>query len=191
MTRLSRRALLLASGALAASRTARADAVDDVLARVTRARSAVRTIQGPFVQTLVRPDRLRWDLSPPDDVTFWIGPGGLAYRSAHGQASLPNASARIAGALDDLRTLLGGDPARLRPRWNLAVVRDDAAGVDLDATPLGGAPPLRGLRFSLAPDLVRPTRAVLVEGPRDRTVIEFGALVLDAPVDDAKMRPPR
>jgi hypothetical protein len=45
------------------------------------------------------------------------------------------------------------------------------------------------MRFALAPDLVRPTRTLLVEGPRDRTVIEFGALVVDAPVDPAKMRP--
>jgi hypothetical protein len=43
--------------------------------------------------------------------------------------------------------------------------------------------------FSLAPDLIRPSRAVLVEGPHDRTVIEFGTLVVDAAVDPATMRP--
>ena len=208
MPRLSRRALLAGSAMLALTRAAHAaDPVDDVVSRIARARASVRTLQGPFVQTrtigllatdvrstgtltLVRPDRLRWELAPPDDVTFWIGPQGLAYRSAHGQARVPAATARVAGALDDLRALLGGDPASLRLRWALRVLRDDATGVELDATPISGSAPLHGLRFSLMPDLIRPTRALLVEGPRDRTVIEFGSLVVDAPVDDAKMRPP-
>src|SRR5271169_4811635 len=129
---LSRRAMLAGTAMLALTRAARAaDPVDDVLARIARARASVRTLQGPFVQTrtigllatdvrstgtltMVRPDRLRWELAPPDDVTFWIGPQGLAYRSAHGQARVPAATARVAGALDDLRALLGGDPASLR-----------------------------------------------------------------------------
>ena len=205
---VSRRALLAASAALVLTRGARAaDPVDDVLSRIARARAAIRTIQGPFVQTrtigllstdvrstgtltLLRPDRLRWELGPPDDVTFWIGPEGLAYRGAHGQARVASGTARIAGALDDLRALLGGDPSSLRLRWALRVLRDDSTGVELDAMPAGTAP-LRGLRFSLLPDLVRPARALLVEGPRDRTVIEFGSLVVDAPVDAERMRPPR
>jgi len=208
--RIGRRALLVgASTSLVAGRASAADPVDSLLVRVASARSSLHTLQGPFVQTrsigllatdvrstgtltLLRPDRLRWELAPPDAITFWIGPEGLAYRDAHGQARLPATTARMAGALDDLRTLLGGDPSRLRERWNLSVVRDDATGAELDATPraLAGAP-LRGLRFALAPDLVRPVRVTLTEGPRDRTVIEFGTLVVDGPVDGATMRPPR
>ena len=186
-----------------------ADAVDSLLARVASARANVRTLRGPFVQTrtigllatdvrstgtltFVRPDRLRWELSPPDAITFWMGPEGLAYRDAHGQARLPATTARMAGALDDLRTLLGGDPSRLRERWDVRVVRDDATGAEIDATPRApGSAPLQSLRFALAPDLVRPTRAVLAEGPRDRTVIEFGTLVVDGPVDAESMRAPR
>ncbi len=183
------------------------DPLDDVLARIARARAPVRTIQGPFTQTrtigllatdvrstgalvLVRPDRLRWELAAPDDVTFFVGPEGLAYRGAHGPGSTVPPDPRIAGALDDLRTLLGGDLTRLRERWDLKLLRDDASGVELEATPRATAPsPLRSMRFALGRDLVRPTRAVLVEGPRDRTVIDFGALVVDGPVDPAKMRP--
>ena len=164
-------------------------------------------MQGPFTQTrtigllatdvrstgaliLVRPDRLRWELAAPDDVTFFVGPEGLSYRGAHGSGSQLPPDARIAGALDDLRTLLGGDLTRLRERWDLKLLRDDASGAELEATPRATAPsPLRSMRFALARDLVRPTRAVLVEGPRDRTIIDFGALVVDAPVDPAKMRP--
>lgn len=207
---IGRRALLVgASACLAARRASAADPVDSLLARIASARAGVRTLQGPFVQTrtigllatdvrstgtltLVRPDRLRWELGPPDAITFWIGPEGLAYRDAHGQARLPATTARMAGALDDLRTLLGGDPQRLRARWNLKVSRDDATGVEIDATPRTSAgAPLQGLRFALAPDLVRPARATLTEGPRDRTVIEFGTLVVDGPVDAESMRPPR
>jgi len=194
-------ALLAPRGALAG------DSLDDVLARIARARAPVHTMQGPFTQTrtigllatdvrstgtlvLVRPDRLRWELAAPDDVTFFVGPEGLSYRGAHGQGTTLPPDARIAGALDDLRTLLGGDLARLRERWDLRLLRDDVSGVELEATPRAAAPsPLRSMRFALARDLVRPTRAVLVEGPRDRTVIDFGTLVVDGPVDPARMRP--
>jgi hypothetical protein len=206
---LTRRAFLGGSvvGLLIPRAALAGDSLDDLLARIARARAPVRTMQGPFTQTrtigllatdvrstgaliLVRPDRLRWELAAPDDVTFFVGPEGLSYRGAHGSGSQLPPDARIAGALDDLRTLLGGDLTRLRERWDLKLLRDDASGAELEATPRATAPsPLRSMRFALARDLVRPTRAVLVEGPRDRTVIDFGALVVDAPVDPAKMRP--
>ena len=62
--------------------------------------------------TLVRPDRLRWELAPPDDVVYWVTPEGLAYKSAAGQGKVPAASQKIAAALGDLRILLGGDLAQ-------------------------------------------------------------------------------
>lgn len=204
-----RRQFIAGSALMLAPRGARADGdAGDLIARVGRARAPVRTLQGPFQQTrtigllatdvrshgtvvLVRPDLLRWGLAPPDDVTFWVGAEGLAYKSAHGQGRLPASSARIGGALDDLRTMLGGDLAKLRERWELRIVRDDASGAELEATPRAGVVArLQRLRFSLTPDLVRPVRALLVEGPRDHTLIDFGALVVNAPVDDALMRPP-
>jgi hypothetical protein len=206
---ISRRRAIAGSALLLATGDARADGeASDLIARVGRARASVRTLQGPFEQrrtigllatevrshgtlTLVRPDYLRWDLAPPDDVTFWVGPEGLAYRSAHGHGRAPASSARIGGALDDLRAVLGGDLAKLHDRWELRVLRDDTTGAELEATPRSGAlTRLLKLRFSLASDLARPTRALLVETPRDRTAIDFGALVANAPVDDALMRPP-
>jgi len=206
---LTRRALLGGSvlGLLAPRPALARDPLDDLLARVARARAPVRTLRGPFTQTrtigllavdvrstgtlvLVRPDRLRWELAPPDQATFFVGPEGLAYRGAHAQARAIPPDARFAGALDDLRTLLGGDLARLRERWDLRLVRDDASGAEIEATArVVAASSLRSMGFALAPDLVRPSRALLVEGPRDRTVIQFGALVVDAPVDPASMRP--
>jgi len=86
---------------------------------------------------------------------------------------------------------VGGDLAQLAKRWELRVVHDDASGVDLQATPreLAGAR-LRSMQFTLGTDLMRPTRALLVEGPRDRTLIEFGTLTVNGLVDAARMRPP-
>jgi hypothetical protein len=202
----------LAGSVLAVALPARARAedgldLDALLTRIARARAPVRTMQGPFTQTrtigllatdvrstgtliLVRPDRLRWELAPPDDVTFFVGPEGLAYRGPHGQGRMPAGSARVAGALDDLRTLLGGDLARLRERWDLRIVRDDASGAEIEATARAGVPSqVRSMRFALGPDLVRPVRALLVESERDRTLIDFGALVIDAAVDPARVRP--
>jgi hypothetical protein len=210
--KITRRILLGASALFLAARGARAAGASDLLARIARARAPVRTLQGPFTQTrtigllatdvrstgtltLVRPDRLRWSLAPPDDVTFWIGPEGLAYRSAHGRGRLPATSARMAGALQDLHELLGGDIARLGDRWSLTVVRDDATGAEIEALPIAGdasagSMVARRLRLALAPDLVRPTHVLIVEGEHDRTVIEFGDLVVNAPVDESSMRPP-
>jgi hypothetical protein len=206
---LARRQLLVSAAALAAARLARADdAPLDLLARIARARAAVTTLRGPFTQTrkigllaadvrsrgtltLVRPDRLRWQLEPPDAITFWMAPEGLAYRSAHGGGTMSEPNARIAAALDDLRTMLGGDVARLRERWRMRVVRDAADGAEIEATPITGQPAnLTMLSFALAPDLVRPTRVLLVQGSRDRTTIEFGELAVNTPVDPASMRPP-
>jgi hypothetical protein len=205
----TRRAVLCAPASLlVAAASLGASAEEETFARIARARAAVRTMQGPFSQVrtigllatdvrstgtlaLVRPDSLRWELAPPDAVTFWVTPEGLAYRSAHGQGRLPAGDERIGHALDDLRTLLGGDLADLRDRWEMRILRDDPSGVELEAERRGPVPPVaaRRLRLALAPDRVRPTRVLLAEGPRDRTAIEFGILVVNAPIDSARMRP--
>jgi Outer membrane lipoprotein carrier protein LolA len=210
---VTRRSVLTGAALLFTASVARAGSTADLLARIAKARAPMRTLQGPFTQTrtigllstdvrstgvfaLVRPDRLRWHLAPPDDVTFWVGPEGLAYRSAHGQGRVPASSARIAAALQDLHALLGGDLAELSARWSLTVLRDDASGAEFEAVaaaPDGsaGSPgATRRMRFALAPDLVRPTRALLVEGDQDRTAIEFGDLTVNGPVDESSMRPP-
>jgi outer membrane lipoprotein-sorting protein len=207
-----RRALLSGctwlAGALLWSREAGADpTLDELLFRIGNARATVRTLRARFNQTrkigllasevrshgtmiLVRPDRLRWELDPPDDVTFWMGPQGLAYRTAHGQGRLPDAKARMVTALEDMRTLLGGDLLKLRDRWSLKVVRNDATGVEIEAAsrePAGSG--FRSLRLALAANLAQPTRIELVESANERTTIEFDALVLNLAVDDALMRP--
>jgi outer membrane lipoprotein carrier protein LolA len=205
--RIGRRALLAGTAVLLGAYPARGD-IDDLLVRIARARASMRTLAGPFTQTrtigllatqvhstgalaLVRPDRLRWSLAPPDDVTFWVTPEGLAFKSANGQGRMPSGGAHAAVALDDLRTLLAGDLAKLGQRWELRVSHDTADGAEIEATAkIQNAGAMRAFKLALASDLVRPTRVTLVEGPKDKTVIEFGTLTVNGAVDEASMHPP-
>jgi outer membrane lipoprotein-sorting protein len=207
---LTRRAVIssaAALGALAFAGRARADALDDVLARIAKARAPLRTLVGPFTQertigllatsvrstgtlTLVRPDRLRWELAPPDDVVYWITPEGLAYRSKTGQGHVSAAQAKLASSLDDLRTLLGGDLGKLRARYDLKLASEKDGETTFEATPRDPAMPLKRLRFGVAADGATPRFAELFEGPRDKTRIDFGALQRDVAVDPALVRAP-
>jgi hypothetical protein len=208
--KIARRSLFVASAVALASRSVAAETpIDEVLRRISSARARLHTLTGPFRQTrtigllasevrssgtltLVRPDRLRWELAPPDQVTFWVGPEGLAYRSTQGSGRLPPTTAGVAGVLADLRTLLGGDLSELNARWSLRVTREDDAGVDIEATSRSDSPPgLRSVRLVLAADLLRPTRVLLVEGPRDQTSVDFGDLRVNSPIDESSLHPPR
>ena len=210
MSRISRRGFTAGSLAVAAAvfaRRAHADPVDDAIARVARARASLRTLVGPFTQEhtigllaasvrstgtmmLVRPDRLRWELAPPDDVVYWVTPEGLAYRSKTGQGHVGATQSKLAASLDDLRTLLGGDLARLRVRYDLRLVSDANGELAFAATPRDPAMPLKQIRFGLGEDGAVPRFAELVEGARDSTRIDFGALRRDVAVDPALVRPP-
>jgi outer membrane lipoprotein-sorting protein len=207
---IERRAFIAGAVAAAffASRRARADELDDLLAKIGEARAPLKTLVGPFVQirkigllasevrsngtlTLVRPDRLRWELAAPDDVVYWVTPEGLAYKSKSGEGRVQGRAAKVAAALDDLRTVLAGDLSALRARYDLRLIANTDAGPSFDATPREGVvAPVQKIAFALASDLVRPTRATLVEGPRDRSDITFGDLRRDADVDPDSMRVP-
>lgn len=202
---MTRRAVLF--GLLLAPFTAHADALDDRLRLVAAARAKVKTLSGPFKQertigllaskvtstgklTLVRPDRLAWELDAPDSVSYWVGPEGLAYKGRQGQGRLPLGS-KIAPALDDLRILLGGDLTKLRERYDVKEIPAGASGFAFEATPRNRD----GARFQkivleLADDLVRPKHVLLIESARDRTDITFGDLAIDAPIEPARVRPP-
>ena len=211
---VGRREALLALAALLL-RTRRAwsddcppERLEAALREIAQARAAVTTLTGPFVQertigllaakvrstgtlTLVRPDRLRWELAPPDEAVYWILPEGLAYKSKAGQGRLDGTSDRIAAGLDDLRILLGGDLSRLRARYDLSA---SCSGSDpvvaFTATPKPGqVTPATRIALTLAPDRVSPRTAVLSFGARDKTEITFGALQKNVAVDPAKMRP--
>lgn len=202
--KLSRRAFV---AALLVPAIARADETDVLLARVAKARAQLKTLRGPFTQSrkigllatevkstgtlmLVRPDRLRWELGPPDSVVYWIVPEGLAYKSKSGQGRVRGESTRVAAALSDLRALLGGDLAALRKRYDLVGTQKDDGSAVFEATPKVKGSGLIKIDFALAPDLVRPTRATLVESEKDRVVIDFGNLERDVAIDPDLMKPP-
>jgi hypothetical protein len=209
--RISRRVVLqsmAALGALAVTRRAHADPLDDALARIAAARASLKTLVGPFTQErtisllatsvtsqgkvyLQRPDRLRWELEPPDDVVYWITPEGLAYRSKTGQGRVPPAQARLAKSLDDLRTVLGGDLSQLRTRYELRLVpAPKPEETAFEATPRDPSMPLKRINFGIAADGVTPRFAELFETGKDKTRIDFGALQRDVAIDPALMRPP-
>src|SRR4051812_22833298 len=176
----------LALAIMGAEGVASADEVTDTLAEITKARASLKTLVGSFTQertigllattvksegemTLVRPDRLRWELKPPDAVTYWITPEGLAYATPSGKASMGKAAAgRFGAVLGDLMILLGGDLEKLRARYDLTVPsRTD--GVVLIARPKADdvKKHVKSLELSIGADLWSPRRVVIEESSGD------------------------
>jgi hypothetical protein len=200
-------ALLSSRAALADDPQCSPDRLAAFLGDVARARAGVTTVSGPFTQartigllaakvrstgnlTVVRPDRLRWELAPPDDVVYWVTPEGLAYRSQTGHGKVPVASQKATAALADLRSLLGGDLNELRARYDLAGSCPQQGRPTLHATPKAGvSAPFQEMSFTLAADLVSPDVVTIVEGPRDRTEIHFGVLRVNAAIPPGSMVP--
>jgi outer membrane lipoprotein-sorting protein len=197
--------LSVALGSLALTSRAFADALDDRLAAIAKARSAVRTMQGPFTQErtiglmatkirstgtmwIERPSRLRWELAAPDSVVYWITPEGLAYKGKNGQGRLP-VTERMAPQLEDLRAMLGGDIGTLKTRYDLKEVPAEGGQVAFEATPktVQNAR-FQKLAFTLDADLVRPKKVTLIEGPRDKTDIVFGEITKNGPIDAALLK---
>jgi outer membrane lipoprotein-sorting protein len=213
MRRRSLLCLLSAGAAAAASsraQLARADDVADVLADVAKARAGLQTLVGSFTQertitllatvvksegemTLVRPDRLRWELHPPDAITYWIGPEGFAYATPNGTASVgKGAAGRFAAVLGDLMTLLGGDLAKLRARYELSVQRSDG-GLVLGARPTADdvKKHVKSLSLRLPQNLWSVQRIEIEEVGGDRSMIAFTQVARDVKVDPARMVPPK
>ena len=202
-------AILSAGATLAVGSPARADEVSEALAGIARARGAIKTLTVPFTQertigllastvksegelTMVRPDRLRWELKAPDAVTYWITPEGFSYATASGGASVGKAAAaRFAAVLGDLTALIGGDLESLRKRYDLAVP-SKSDGIVLLATPRAEdvKKHVKSLELVTTPDLSGLRRITIEEKNGDRSVITFGKAVRDAAVDPAKMAPP-
>jgi outer membrane lipoprotein-sorting protein len=207
---MHRRSFLATLSILAISRAARADDVDATLAEIAKARAGIQTLVAPFTQertigllatavksegemTMVRPDRLRWELKPPDAITYWIGPEGLAYATPSGGGSVgKGAAGRFGAVLGDLMTLLGGDLAKLRARYEMTVEKK-AQGVVLGARPTAEdmKKHVKSLVLAVAPDLWTVQRIEIEEAGGDRSVITFGNVARDVKVDPAKMVPPK
>ena len=202
-------ALGAASATLSLGLPARADDVSAALAKIARARASLKTLTVPFTQertigllastvksegelTMVRPDKLRWELKAPDAVTYWITPEGFSYATASGGASVGKAAAaRFAAVLGDLTALCGGDLESLRKRYDLSVP-STSDGIVLLASPRADdvKKHIKSLELLTTPDLADLRRITIEEKNGDRSVITFGKAVRDAAVDPAKMAPP-
>jgi len=202
--------LAAAASATALPLAASADEVSDVLAEITKARAGLRTLVGPFTQertigllatavksegemTMVRPDKLRWELKPPDAVTYWVGPEGFAFATPRGAANTGKGGAGKFGAvLADLLILLGGDLEKLRARYDLSIPnRKD--GVTLRAAPRAEdvKKHVKRLEMRAGPELWTVKDITIEEQGGDLSVIQFGKLARDVAVDPAKMTPPK
>lgn len=204
-------ALAAGGGALllGAPGAARADDVSSALAEITKARASLKTLVGSFTQertigllatavksdgamTLVRPDRLRWELFPPDAITYFIGPEGFAFATPSGGGGVgKGAAGRFGAVLSDLMILLGGDLEQLRGRYELSIPsRKD--GIVLSAKPKAEDVKkyVTSLEMASGPELWTVKRVVIEEKNGDRSVITFDKVERDVKVDPARMKPP-
>jgi outer membrane lipoprotein-sorting protein len=213
----SRRAFLLCgtSALLGAwgptlARTARGQDATDLLAEVATARHELRTLVASFEQvrrigllatdvvsrgkmTLVRPNRLRWELLPPDAMTYWVGPEGLAYASESSRATVDRQTAGPLGdVMNDLLLFLGGDLSTLRTRHDLTATRVDQ-GVRIEARPRDKSLQriLRRLELVLAKDRVTPVHVIVEETEKDFVRVRFSAVERNVDVEPSVMRPGR
>jgi len=214
MTNLRRRtwlatSVLVLTGAWSSS--VRADEVDDVLGQIAKAREGLKTLRAPFEQkrvigllasevkskgrlTIVTPDRLRWDLFPPDEVTYWIGPEGLAMRNEDGVTKVGKAAAgRFASVLSDLLVMVGGDPRGLRSRYAFTASKDGEVAT-LMARPKDKKVKKHidhlAMTVRLGEDVVVEHLAIHEKGG-DQSLIRFGAFAKNVKVEPDEMRPPR
>jgi outer membrane lipoprotein-sorting protein len=180
--------------------------LDTLLTDIARARKGLTSLRASFVQerrlallaatvkstgqiAYVAPDRLRWELAPPDDVVYWIGPEGLSYRTHSSSATVPAAGANVGRALADLRALLGGDLAQLRDRYVLSATRGAAGDVAIEGVANTKNASVRGFTLVLDKSLVLPLRARLTEGKSDVIDVTFSGAAANVPIAPGAMRP--
>jgi outer membrane lipoprotein-sorting protein len=206
--KLHRRTFTAAALTLLATRRALAadGDLDTLLADVARVRKSVKTMRSAFTQeraikllattikstgqlAFVAPDRLRWELAPPDDIVYWVGPEGLSYRTRSSSATVPAGGANVARALGDLRALLGGDLATLRDRYVLSGTRG-AESATIDGTARDAkASSVHAFSLTLDKTLMLPLKARLIEGKADTIDITFTNAAVNVPIDPATMKP--
>lgn len=213
----SRRAFLLFGTTAIASalgptllRTARAQDTSHLFSEIASARTGLRTMVASFEQvrrigllatdvtsrgkmTLVCPNRLRWELLPPDSMTYWVGPEGLAYASESSRATVDRQSAGPLGdVMGDLLLFLGGDLNTLRNRHDLVATRMEQ-GVRIEARPRDKSLQriLRRLEIVLREDRLTPAHVVVEETEKDFVRIRFSAVEHNVEVEPSLMRPGR
>ncbi len=179
--------------------------LDALLTDIAKARKGMKTLRAAFTQerrirllsTSVKSrgelsfgagERLRWDLAPPDDVVYFIGPEGLSYKTKSSTATVPARGANVARALGDLRALLTGDLTSLRDRYTLAASRGER-DVEVSGIAKDKGASVKSFTLVLDRSLVVPLRSTLIEGKNDRIDLVFSNVVVDGPIDPARLRP--
>ncbi len=188
-----------------------ADDVDELLGKIAEARSELRTVRATFKQTrsisvmatviestgklaLVRPDKLRWDLDPPDAVTYWIGPEGLTMKNAEGVTKIDKSSTdRFAAVLGDLMVMMGGDIRALRSHYKVRF-KEHHGILQLTFTPAPRthiADHIRKVAITTPKDDLARLRAVgIYEKSGDKSLIKFEKWEKNATIDPDEMTPP-
>lgn len=214
---MTRRPFLLALGLALLAAPALADdagtatklegaALDSTLRDIAKARKDLRTMTAQFTQdrkiallaTTVKshgdlvfaaPDRLRWELAAPDDVVYFVGPEGLSYKTRSSTATMPATGANVARGLADLHALLGGDLGTMKERYVLGGAKNADGSVEITGTAREKGP-VRAFTLTLEPPPgFSPRRARLFEGKSDSVDLVFSNVVVNAPVDPARLRP--
>jgi outer membrane lipoprotein-sorting protein len=179
--------------------------LDALLADIAKTRKTMKSLRANFTQerklsllaTTVKstgeliylaPERLRWELAPPDDVIYFVGPEGLSYKTKSSRATLPAQGANVARALTDVRALLGGDLASLRDRYTLAGSRGPN-DVEVSGAAKEKTASVRAFSLFLDKGLIVPTRARLLEGKSDTIDLVFSNATVNGPVDPAQLKP--
>jgi len=211
---MHRRSFLMAALALSATSAftteSLADDVSDTFAEIKKAREKIKTLVASFTQertigllsstvksegemTLVRPDKLRWELKSPDAVVYYITPEGFAFSTANGGANVSKTAAKKFGdVLSDLLIFMGGDLDKLKERYELTVP-SKKDGTTLHAKPKTEEVKkiVKSLEISVATDNWTVKKITIEEKSGDKSVITFSKVTKDTKVEDSKMKPPK
>jgi outer membrane lipoprotein-sorting protein len=143
--------------------------------------------------TVACPERLRWELAPPDDVVYWIGPEGASARVGQGKVTrIPREAGALAGALGDVLALVGGDLRTLASRYAMTAEQFANGAIRLVATPNDAATKraVASLVLVTTPARWGLARVELHEPGGDASVVAFENNRKNPPIDPARMRPP-
>lgn len=182
--------------------------VDQALREIEAARSGLRLLLAPFEQTrivgllasevksrgeltVMRPDRLRWELLPPDAVTYWVGPKGVAYRAGNGKVARAPNDARFGALLGDLLAFVAGDPSKLRERYELGLLAS-SAGIGIEAKPKTAELRKIVARLELVTNAEKwgVERIVIEEPTGDTSTMRFSRNEKNPAIDVARLEPP-
>ncbi|MBL8740240.1 MAG: outer membrane lipoprotein carrier protein LolA [Myxococcales bacterium] len=185
------------------------DATSDALDALAKARKPLKTLVAKFKQTrvigllaepvvssgqltLVNPDQLRWELYAPDDITYWVSPSGVAYKSGKAKKATKAPADAFGKALPDLVAFLGGDLAKLKSRYELSATTEKDGSIEVVATVTDAKlkEALKKLRMKTNAEKWGIAKVVIEEPKGDSSSITFEANKRDEKVDPDSMKPP-